>query len=130
MLKIEEFLDIKEIEQLRAANGKTLDGNDNFSWHIALKEDEKILGAARLYKYKDGLMLDKPCLYAYDKNYFEMLFRALLLKAVSSDFKYAYVSGNDCYYGQFGFAPCGDNMRAVIKEIKFPKLCGGCKGCD
>jgi hypothetical protein len=63
MLRTEEYLDIDKIGQLRRLNGRRLDERDNFSWHIALKEGEKLLGVARLYRLRDGLFLDTPCLY-------------------------------------------------------------------
>ncbi|NLK17407.1 MAG: hypothetical protein GX304_02635 [Clostridiales bacterium] len=63
MLRTEEYLDIDKIGQLRRLNGRRLDERDNFSWHIALKEGEKLLGVARLYRFRDGLFLDTPCLY-------------------------------------------------------------------
>lgn len=130
MLKVEEFLDIKKIEEIRKAAGKGLDENDNFSWHIALKENDMLLGIARLYKYVGGLMIDTPYLITYEKSHYEMLFRTLLLKATTAKFKFAYVKEIEDYYKQFGFEIYKNIMRVKIKDIKFPKLCGGCKGCD
>ena len=131
MLKVEEFIDIKKIEEIRkAAGGKGLDENDNFSWHIALKEGDKLIGVARFYKYKAGLMIDSPYLLTTEKCHYEMLFRTLLLKATTTNFEYVYSKEINEYYRQFGFENYEKIMRVKIKDIKFSNLCGGCKDCD
>lgn len=136
MLTITEFLDIKEIEKLRAASGATLDGQDNFSWHIALKDSGKVLGTARLYKLSDGdLFIDRPYLYSHTDEHWEMLTRTLLLKAQAIG-GFAVVSGLPKLYEKYGFKADGERMRMLAADIKFPKSCGGkddghsdCKQC-
>lgn len=131
MLKTEEYLNIQKIEELRLLNTKKgLDKNDNFSWHVALKEDENLLGVARLFKYNDGVFLDKPCLYTYKKENFDLLFRTMLLKTLTMKIENIYVP-KDEYFLQFGFKTFEDNiMKVKAKDLVFPKLCGGCKGCE
>jgi hypothetical protein len=127
MLQTEEIIDIAEIARARKAAGRELDAYDNLSWHIALKEDGKILGVARLYMYNGGLMADKPCLYKYAFSHYELLVRTLLLKAVTlkTEKIYAPQDGDNI---KFGFKPCGGGiMSASYKDIVFPDLCGGCK---
>lgn len=130
MLRTEEFLDIEKIGELRKINGRELDSSDNFSWHIALKEDERLLGVARLYRFKEGLFVDEPCLYEHDDLHFEMLFRTLLLKTLSMSFPCAYCKERQGFE-KYGFLPAGEGlMRADREKITFPKECGGCKGCE
>lgn len=124
MIKTEEITDIKEIEKVRKACKRELDINDNLSWHIALKEDEEILGVARLYIYKDGVMIDKPCLYQFKSNYFELLYRTLLLKAITLKKENIYTYNDECNL-KYGFKACGDLMKAPYNNITFPD-CGGC----
>lgn len=127
MVKAEEFIDIKKIEEIRkAVLNKPLDKYDNISWHIALKEDEKILGVARLYIYQDGIMIDKPNLLEYKQDHFELLYRTLLLKAVTMKTKNIYTRQSQNYI-KYGFKPYKDNiMKAKFDEIKFPEKNGGC----
>lgn len=127
MLKVEETLDISLIENIRKACKSSLDNYDSLSWHAVLKEGEKILGIARFYLYNGGIMAEEPYLLDYDKINFEMLFRSVLFKAMSTRYEYAYVKEVKDYYRQFGFKEYGDIMRVKVKDIKFPDLCGGCK---
>ena len=121
MLRIEETLDIKKIEELRKQSGGSLDAHDNFSWHIVLAEDGEALGVARLYNFSDGLFLDDPCVPGNEEKYCEALFRTLLLKAVELK-KTAYTkqAGGK---KKHGFAAFGDIMKADYKSILFPKRC-------
>lgn len=124
MLKITEFLDIEKIGNLRKeCLNKGLDEFDNFSYHIALIDEDKLLGVARFYK-KDGvLVLDNVALKkGLDNCYYEMIFRALLLKAISIGAKYikAKQEKEKNFYVKFGF---NENLTAESDKIIFPKEC-------
>lgn len=127
MLKITEFLDIDKIEELRKrCLNKDLDDFDNFSYHIALIDEEKLYGVARLYKKDGAVVLDNVALEKFaEDNHYEMLFRALLLKAISINCKYitAEREREIEFYLKFNF---DSNLKAEPEKIVFPKICGDC----
>jgi hypothetical protein len=128
MLNTAEFFDIKTIEKLRKINGRELDDYDNFSWHIALYEDGELLGAARLYRYGGGVMLDKPALYKENAFHSELLLRTLMLKAVTAGFKYVYADKDNGLITKY--APHKDGIiKADIAHIE-EILSGGCNKCQ
>jgi hypothetical protein len=127
MVSTAEFFDIEKIEQLRKLNGRELDGYDNFSWHVALFEDGALSGVARLYRFDGGVMLDNPVLYKKNFSHSEVLFKTLMLKAVSSGFKNVYAFDDNGFITEF--ERYRDNIiKADISHIK-KLLCGGCNNC-
>lgn len=125
MLKIEEFLDIEQIEKIRKeCLNAGLDEFDNFSYHIALKDENHIYGTARLYRKDGSLILDNIALEkGSPDSYYEMLYRALLLKAIDLDCKYieAKQEREKEFYLKFGFS---GELKAERDKIVFPKMCG------
>ena len=135
MLRVEEFLDMDALEKLRTACfGSGLDEWDNFSWHIALKDGERLCGAARLYRAEDkSLRLDRVAIADRQgplaANFREMLFRTLMLKCTVSETEWvtAVPETEDAFYLKFGFVKGADGFfRARVNELRFPKLCKEC----
>lgn len=127
MVSTAEFFDIKKIEQLRRLCGRELDSYDNFSWHIALFEDDLLLGVARLYRFDGGAMLDNPILYKKNYAHSELLFKTLMLKADTMGFDFVYAYDDNGFITEF--KRYKDNIiKADIVHIK-KILCGGCKNC-
>lgn len=128
MLNTAEFFDIKTIEILRKLHGRELDDCDNFSWHIALFEDGALLGVARLYRYEGGVMIDKPLLYKENAFHSEVLLRTLMLKAVTTGFKYVYAAKDNGLISKY--LPYNDGIiKAEISHIE-EILSGGCHKCQ
>jgi hypothetical protein len=70
-------------------------------------------------------MVDKPYLYEYKQNSYELLFRTLLLKAVTLKAEKIFTF-QDKRNSIYGFKPYRDNlMIAGYKDIIFPET-GGC----
>ena len=133
MLKIEEFFDMEALDALRVRRfGEGLDEHDNFSWHIALKDDGILLGAGRMYREGNALRIGKVCLAEPDApnavNYREMIFRTLMLKVIVEKPEWAFADPEegDAFYEKFGFRREGKVFRARPEELVFPKQCKEC----
>ena len=127
MLKIEEFFDMEALDALRVrCFGEGLDEHDDFSWHIALKDDGVLLGAGRMYREGNALRIGRVCLAV---NYREMIFRTLMLKVTVEKPEWAIADPEveDAFYEKFGFRREGDSFRARPEKLVFPKQC---KECD
>lgn len=124
MLKVTEFFDIEKIEKMRKKHlNKGLDEFDNFSYHLALMDENKLYGTARFYKKEDNLILDNIALIGGAENgYYELLFKALLLKASSIDCKYIKVIADKEkeFYFRFNF---DEELKVKPDKIIFPKEC-------
>lgn len=120
MFKVVEFLDIEKIEDIRKRIlNKNLDGHDNFSFHAALIENDKIYGVARLYKYNGDIIIDNVAVEKFAKDvHYEMLFRALLNKAQSIECNYITVKKDMemNFYLSFGFSK---ELKVRPKDIIF-----------
>jgi len=119
MLKVAEFLNIEKIEKLRKKYlCKGLDEFDNFSYHAALLDGDKLLGTGRFYKKDTAIVIDKIAVKGYGE-YYEMLFRALLLKASSQNCKYivAEKEREKEFYLKFNF---DDEFKVKPDKITFP----------
>ncbi|KAI4453839.1 c-1-tetrahydrofolate synthase cytoplasmic-related [Holotrichia oblita] len=82
-----------------------LDEFDNFSYHIALTDKNKLYGTARFYKKDGALILDNIAVKDGAKEHYELLFKALLLKASSIECKYIEVKADreKEFYLKFNF---------------------------
>lgn len=135
MLRVEEFFDMDALSALRRrALGQGLDEHDNFSWHIALKDGDVLLGAARLYRAGEALRLDDvaiaPDAGESAANFREMLFRTLMLKCtvLRPAWVQAVPETEDAFYQKFGFERRPDGLFwAQPERLVFPKLCKECK---
>ena len=133
MLRIEEFFDMDALDALRLrCFGEGLDDHDNFSWHIALRDGEELLGAGRMYREGDALRIGRGCLKDPDaptaKNYREMIFRTLMLKVTVEKPLWAVADPEveDGFYEKFGFVKTEGAFRARPDELVFPKQCKEC----
>ena len=128
MLEIKEFLDIEKIENIRVRSlNKKLDEHDNFSYHIALVEKDKIYGVARLYKQNLDLVIDCVACESFSNEcHLEMLFRALLLKAQNIECRYviAILEHDLNFYKKFNF---DNDLKAKPVDLVFPKMCKNCE---
>ena len=137
MLRVEENLDMERLEVLRKeVFGEGLDEKDNLSWHIALRDGDRFLGAARLYREGDSLRLDRvaiaPSAGESAGHFYEMLFRTLMLKCtvLNPEWVSAVREREDGFYEKFGFEKREDGLFwARPGALKFPKLCKECEKC-
>ncbi len=130
MLRVTEFLDIKKISGLRqAALGRGLDGQDSLSWHAALFDGDALCGAGRLYRRGEDIVIDSLALTSARREYREILFRTILLKAVNLAPERIFAPEETPeYLSDFGFKERKGAFFASPAEVVFPSLCGG-KGC-
>ena len=95
---------------------------------VALYEDEKIIGAARISFEPDTAVLEGVYVTPDSRGngFGDFLTRAVMDAYTRSLplFRVAYKSE---YFIKFGFAESADGMQIVSEEIKFPSLCGGHK---
>ena len=122
MLRVTEFLDIAKIKEIREqVLNKSLDFNDNFSWHAALFEEQNLLGTGRLYRKGEDIVIDCISILSSEKNHLEMLFRTLLLKASISNCKRVFSPDQELKYtAKFGFKQKEDGYYVLPYEILFP----------
>ena len=100
-----------------------MDEHDNFSFHIALIENDIVYGVARLYKKNGNIVIDNIVVENFAKNlHYEMLFRALLNKSQSIECNYVTVikDKEPDFYFQFGF---DKNLKIKPKDIIFKCDC-------
>jgi len=124
MLKVTEFLDIDKIEELRKKSlNKGLDEFDNFSYHAALTENDKLCGTARLYKKGNNIIIDNIALEKFSEGHYELLFRAMLLKAINIGCRFivANKEREREFYFKFNF---DKELKVESDKIVFPSTCG------
>ena len=123
MLKVTEFLDIEKIKKIRKNYlNKGLDEFDNFSYHLGLIENEILCGTARLYKKNNDIIIDNIALKKFDESHYELLFRAMLLKAINIGCEYiiANKEREDEFYLKFNF---DKDYKAKPDKIVFLSAC-------
>ena len=130
MLKVIECLDIELIGRLRQAFlARPMDGRDNFSWQALLTDDGRPAGTGRFYRRGEDLVIDCVAVEpSAPPQYYDLLFRTLLFKAVSLPAARicAAEERTDGFYAAFGFQKKGSEWAVLPKDVVFPSSCKDC----